>query len=215
MASYNRKSIRLQQHDYSGDGYYFVTVCTKDRECLFGDVIDGSMRLNRMGIVANTYWHQIKEHFKNVHLDECIIMPNHMHGIIVINDKTDIDIRKLNVGAGFPRPLRDGNECHHKRNSDVVGHEGRGNRAPTTLGRIMAYYKYQSTKQINIMHKTPGTCVWQRAFYDHIIRNEKSLHDIREYVINNPSQWEYDENNPNRIAGVETNGNSYETKLSF
>ncbi len=107
----------------------------------------------------------------NIELDAFVVMPNHVHGIINI------------VGAGSPRP--------HKNNNDDET-KGRGNRAPT-LGQIVAYFKYGTTKQINTIRNVPGDRLWQRNFYEHIIRTTSELARIREYIINNPAQWEEDE----------------------
>jgi putative transposase len=164
----NRKSIRLKDYDYTQAGAYYVTVCVNNRKCMFGDVHNGEMVLNEYGEMADKCWNQISQHFPHVELDECIIMPNHLHGIINITP---------NVGAGFPRPDND---------------KGRGNRAPT-LGQIIAYFKYGSTKQINQLRDTPRKPVWQRNFYEHVIRDESGLNRIREYIVNNPAQWEKDE----------------------
>ncbi|MFH1847277.1 MAG: transposase [Candidatus Omnitrophota bacterium] len=167
-----RKPIRLKQYDYSQSGYYYVTICTYNRQKLFGDIADNYMIPNDIGKIIKNTWLQIPSHFVNVKLDEYVIMPNHIHGII------------NNVGAGLPRP----------KNVMVDTTNGRGNHAPT-LGNIIAYFKYQSTKHVNNLQNTPGQKIWQRLFYDHIIRNEKLLNKIREYIINNPTRWDEGENN--------------------
>jgi putative transposase len=126
----NRKSIRLKDYDYTQAGAYYVTVCVNGRKCVFGDVHNGEMVLNEYGEMADKCWNQISQHFPHVELDECIIIPNHLHDIINI---THI------VGAGFPRP--DNDKGLPRPDND----KGRGNRAPT-LGQIIAYFKYGSTK---------------------------------------------------------------------
>ncbi len=126
-------------------------------------------------------WNELPKYYPNFKLDEFVIMPNHVHGIITI-----IKPCNHNVGARFPRP-------------SIVG----GETAPlreTTLGQMIGYFKYQSTKQINILRQTPGISVWQRNYYEHIIRDESDLNKIHEYIAYNPLQWDWDQENPNRLA---------------
>ena len=156
-----RKSIRLPQYDYSTCGAYFLTICTHGRENVFGDVIDKKMALNETGKIVEKCWLAIKERFPAVELDEFSIMPNHMHGIICI------------VGARSPRPK--------------LGAETAPLRQ--TLGRIIAYFKYQSTKNVNSMRNMIGFHVWQRNYWEHIIRDERDLDGIRQYIADNPLQW--------------------------
>jgi len=179
---HHRRSVRLRGYDYSQAGAYFVTICTPDRACLFGDVADGVMRLNDAGRVVERCWHEIPIHFPHVELDEFVIMPNHVHGVIVI------------VGAGSPRPYVASGA------GTITGAETAPLRA--TLGQMVAYFKYQSTKHINIMRGTPGIPVWQRNYYEHIIRDDESLNRIREYIINNPMQWALDRENTDVVGAV-------------
>jgi putative transposase len=159
-----RVQIRLQEFDYSEEGYYFVTICTSDHKNIFGLIKDGQMKLNTFGMIAENSWKGIPLHFKNTELDEFIVMPNHIHGIIIINPL---------VGAGHARPLRINN-----------------------LSQIIGSFKAAVSKQINGLIKIHFQ--WQRSYYDHIIRTEESLNNIREYIINNPTKWDEDENNPDR-----------------
>ncbi|MBL7072454.1 MAG: transposase [Candidatus Omnitrophica bacterium] len=172
----DRKSIRLKDYDYAQTGGYDVSICAHGDKCIFGVVKNGEMFLSDCGKIVDKCWNEIPEHFPHVELDEHIVMPNHMHGIIVIGGENDDN----NVGAGFPRP-----------DNETAG-KGRGNRAPT-LGQIVAYFKYGSTKQINAMRNTPGARLWQRNFYEHVIRNEPDLNRVREYIVYNPAKWEEDE----------------------
>ena len=169
---HHRRSIRLKDYDYSQSGAYFVTICNKNKECLFGDVVDRKMRLNEMGIVVQQCWNVIPEHFPNTVSDEFIVMPNHIHGIIVI------------VGAQFIAPF----------GKTMSGNQGVMNHAPTTAGEIVRAFKARCTYAINQVRITPGMPLWQRNYYEHIIRNEPELNKIREYIINNPLNWESDEN---------------------
>jgi REP element-mobilizing transposase RayT len=174
-----RNTNRIPQHDYSTPGQYFVTICVGNRQQIFGEIENDKIILNDAGKIVDFWWREIVNHFTGIELDQHIIMPNHIHGIINI------------VGAGSPRP---------DNNNDTI--IGRGNRAPT-IGHIIAFFKYQTTKFINESKNTPGNKIWQRNFYDHVIRNDKSLDKIREYIINNPAAWDSDIENPNRI-GIES-----------
>ena len=170
-----RKPLRLKEYNYSLEGSYFVTICVKDREDLFGQIVSGALSLNQYGKIVQSCWNELPNHYSNILLDEFVIMPNHVHGIItIIDDVVGATFRRPNTnGAGRPRPYK-----------------------KITLGNIVAFFKYQSTKRINEIRKTPGLSVWQRNYYDHIIRNEKSLYRIREYIITNPEQWTRDKENP-------------------
>ncbi|MGI2902330.1 transposase [Tolypothrix sp. VBCCA 56010] len=170
---HHRRSIRLRGYDYSLIGAYFVTICTQYRECCLGNLVDGDMKFTLRGAIAYRFWFQIPDRFPNVELDEFIVMPNHIHGIIVITDKS--------TGAGG---AEEGGETPPLRKP--------------TLGQIVAYYKYQTTKIINQIDDTPGHRVWQRNFYDRIIRREQALHTIRQYIITNPNRWVKDPHNPRR-----------------
>ncbi|BAU67281.1 hypothetical protein STA3757_46920 [Stanieria sp. NIES-3757] len=172
---HHRRSIRLKGYDYSQPGAYFITVCAYQRQCIFGDIVDGRMVLNQYGsIVAQTYqWLSQRYHY--VCLDECIIMPNHLHGIIVI---TDTPCR----GDSRIAPTTN-NQTHTIK--------------PKSLGRLIGAFKTVSTKQINILRDAPGLPIWQRNYYEHIIRNQNALDRIREYIINNPISWQIDQLHPN------------------
>ena len=170
-----RKTIRLKDYDYSKVNLYFITVCTLNREYIFGQMIRNNSAgykivLNRAGEIVNNYWEEISRYFTSVETEEFVIMPNHIHGIIKINDIGD------NVGAGFPRPST-------------------GYKDKPSLGQIIAYFKYQSTKNINQISGTAGKQIWQRNYYEHIIRGEDDLQKIRKYIIYNPQKWESDIDN--------------------
>ncbi len=146
------------------------------------------MRLNGYGRVARACWDDIQVHYPHIELDIFVAMPNHLHGIITITD---------NVGAGSPRPETD------KPMEPVPQEKGRGTLPlqKHTLGQIMGYFKYQSTKRINEIRDNLGCPVWQRNYYEHIIRNEDELTRARQYIINNPLKWELDEENPANANG--------------
>ena len=179
LAQHQRKSIRLKNYDYSSFGYYFITICTHNRELLFGDIVNGKMILNNLGKIVNKFWLEIPEHYSGVELDEFIIMPNHIHGIIVINPNLCF------VGAIHELPLQNNKNDEYKIN-----------RRQMLLPKIIGWFKMNSAKQINILSNLIGNSIWQRNYFEHIIRNEKSLNKIREYIYYNPVQWFSDRNNP-------------------
>jgi len=175
---HHRRSIRLRGYDYTRAGMYFVTICAKDRECLLGEVAGGEMRVNRQGEIVAAYWQAMPRHFSNLELDAFVIMPNHMHGIIMI------------VGAKhlpqFPNasPLRSSQPPHGTQ--------------PASLAAIVQNFKSVSARKINLARGTPGAPVWQRNYYEHIVRNQADLQRIREYVANNPLKWDLDQLHPDR-----------------
>jgi REP element-mobilizing transposase RayT len=183
---HHRRSIRLKDYDYSQAGAYFVTVCTQNRECLFGDITNASMQLNNYGEVVTKCWNDLSNHFPRIILDAFVVMPNHVHGIVVILE----NYCRGEVSSPILKP-------------DEIKTIEKGGVTPPlqkhTLGQIVAYFKYQTTKHINQIRNTPGLPLWQRNYYEHIIRNEDELNRIGEYIINNPMQWADDENNPLNI----------------
>ena len=180
----NRRSIRLRGYDYSQAGVYFVTICTHNRRSeksfapyLFGEIVDGEMVLNDVGRLVAKCWRDIPAHFPHVELDEFIVMPNHVHGILLIANCRGTACRAP-TGERFGKPI--------------------GGSLPT----IVRSFKSAATKRINERRNEPGMKFWQRNYYEHIIRNEGELSDIREYIVNNPLKWEFDRENPNIIVGA-------------
>ena len=171
-AIHHRRSIRLKHYDYSRAGAYFVTICTQGRECLLGEVADASLTLSQYGVIVEQVWEQIPDHFSFVTLDAAVIMPNHFHGIIVIADES----------------------LHIQQKSSHLPHKQ--NCKKPTLGQIVGYFKYQSTKLINLMRDMTGAKFWQRNYYEHIIRNETSLARLRAYIERNPQHWQSDQLHP-------------------
>jgi putative transposase len=168
-----RKSIRLRDFDYSLPGEYFVTICTHNRECIFGEIKGDTMILNTLGVIAKEEWLKTKIIRNEIDLDEFIIMPNHIHGIIIIKDE--------------PR------SCEIS-----VGTHGRASlqRQRRTIGALVAGFKSAATKRINEHRNMPGSAVWQKRYYDHIIRNDKELNNVRDYILNNILKWSGDTENP-------------------
>ena len=148
---HRRRSIRLRGYDYSQPGAYFVTIVTHDRQCLFGDVIDGEMRLNDAGIMIAQAWEWLATRHSHVELDSYIVMPNHLHGIIVIT----ADTRR---GDSRIAPVT----------------------KPKSLGRLVGAFKTVSAKRFNLAERAPGQPLWQRNYYERIIRDEAELGAARE-----------------------------------
>lgn len=173
-----RKSNRLPGYDYSRNGMYFVTVCSRERECIFGTICDGKMMLNDCGKIVEKTWLDLPNHNHDISLDAFIVIPNHVHGIIrvgtgskpVLHTKPDLDSKP------FPK-IRAGLEP-----------------APT-LSEIIRQFKTFSARRINRIRNTRGTPIWQRSFYDEIIREPETLVKIRNYIRKNPEKWTEDNDN--------------------
>ena len=175
---YRIESARLKNWDYSSNGYYFITICTKNRECILGEIENQEMILNENGKIVETCWFDLPNHYNNLRLDEFIVMPNHIHGIMVI-DKDIIPVPESPVETGFKPVSTDRTNNTQKRHG---------------LFEFVRALKTFSSRRINKLRHSPGTPVWQSRFYDRIIRNENELNRIREYVINNPQNWSKDDN---------------------
>jgi len=148
------------------------------------------MQLNKYGDTVMKYWDAIPGHFPHVEMDEFIVMPNHIHGIIFFNNTGRGEVTSPFSSVVTP--------CSKKKPATKKGGETPPLRR-NTLGQVVAYFKYQSAKQINLIRDTPGFPVWHRNYYEHIIRNNNEMDRIREYIINNPVKWAEDENNPANI----------------
>jgi len=191
-----RRSIRLKGYDYSQAGAYFVTICTQNRLHLFGEITNDEMVLNDAGMMVVKWWNELENKYPDIELDEFAVMPNHFHGIIQIFDTNTVgaDLRVC--------PFL----CIHPHYQDR--HVGR--RAGLPLHRMMQWFKTMSTNEYicNVKNNywTPFIKkLWQRNYYDHIVRNENELNRIREYIIINPMQWQCDRENPNHIHGDDNN----------
>ena len=174
LTKHRRRLIRLKDFDYSQPGAYFVTVGTRDREILFGDVVDGESRLNDAGSMVQEVWHDLPKHYAEIELDSFVVMPNHVHGIVALHDD-----RSGRAGLKpAPTKTRPG------------------------LPEIVRAFKTFSARSVNGLRGTQGLSVWQRNYYEHVIRVETELARIREYIKNNPLQWELDRENPLRRLDV-------------
>jgi len=182
----NRQSIRLKNYDYSQPGYYFITICTQDRIHRFGKIIDEKMRLNDAGEIVADEWKKTPIMRKNIQLDEWIIMPNHFHAIII-------------VGARCTRPMNNMRPMNNTRPLTENGRKvnGRMQSAPTdsrvVLGDIVRGFKSSVTKRVRQLPNMNDTKLWQRNYWEHIIRNENELNHIRNYIRHNPQKWEMDQ----------------------
>jgi putative transposase len=183
-----RRSIRLSGYDYAQAGAYFVTIVARHRAPLFGEVANGEMRPNQFGRVVQSTWGELANHYSGVECDAFMLMPNHVHGIIVLADEGAVG--ESDVGAGL-KPARGMAGPNSVR---------AGFKPAPTLSEIIRGFKTFSARRINHLRHTPGVPVWQRNYYEHVVRGDNELNRIREYIANNPLQWEMDRENPLRIA---------------
>ncbi len=167
---HHRRSTRLRGYDYTRAGTYFLTICTFERECVFGDVVDGVMRLSEVGEIVERCWLEIPAHFRHVNLDEFQVMPNHLHGIVHI------------VGTRHAVSLQ--NRTEEQFCKPVSG----------SISTIIRSFKSAVS---NVAHTREfNEFAWQPRFHDRIIRNHKELENVRKYIRDNPENWASDENNP-------------------
>jgi len=173
---YHRRSIRLKGYDYSQRGYYFITVCTQGRWCLFGGIEKKRMVLNDAGKMVGRWWNELKNKYANIEIDEYVVMPNHCHGIINIVGSVGADLCVCpdNMGEYADSPL-----------------QGR------PIYEMIQWFKTMTTNEYirNVKQNRWGPFdgkLWQRNYYEQIIRDETSLRRVREYIINNPRQWQQD-----------------------
>ncbi len=192
---HHRKTIRLKGYDYSQAGAYFITICCANRECLFGEIVNGEMILNECGTIAYNEWLKTPEIRPQTELDVFVIMPNHIHGIIIINDTRRGVLNTPIDGKGELHSPVDENEqgvC----NTPDDEKQGVCNtplplRSPSqTVGAIVRGYKSSITKWFR--NNTDIETVWQRNYHEHVIRNEQSYQTISNYIVNNPASWKED-----------------------
>ncbi len=213
---HHRRSIRLKGYDYSQPGAYFVTICAQNREHMFGEVVGGEMRLNDAGRMVERWWLKLNDKFPNVRTDVYVIMPNHFHGIVVI-------VNDANTGAGTHAdggthtgvPLRDGagggagagvgadpRVCPGAgAHADGGAHADEGAHTGVPLPTVVQWFKTMTTNEYIRGVKTLGWMpfprrLWQRNYYEHIVRNDRALNAIRRYITNNPLRWDMDRYNP-------------------
>ena len=191
----HRRSIRLTGYDYAQAGLYYITICTNKRECLFGDIIDGKMQLKAAGLMAESLWNELPTYYSNIELDAFIVMPNHVHGVIILNT----------VGAGpraCPGPVTDPFSVTDPISIQLPQSLGQPQGvAPTAVPDVVHRFKSLTTRRYADNVKSHGwptfnQRLWQRNYYEHIIRDDDSLNRIRQYIEDNPARWAFDRENP-------------------
>lgn len=180
-----RQSHRLRGYDYALDGAYFVTIVVQDRALLFGGVNNGEMRYSDAGLVVDSWWHSINRRFPTVLTDEYVVMPNHVHGILLIGGQVEDDQPEAKGGHAGP-PLQNKPQEN------------------PTLGKIVQWFKTMTTNDYIRGVREDGwppfrKRLWQRDYYDHVIRNDRALCNIRAYILNNPARWNEDTENPSNL----------------
>jgi putative transposase len=186
---HHRRSIRLAEHDYSAEGGYYITIVTQGRVCLFGEINDGVMQLNDYGKIVWEEWFRTARLRPNVELleDEFVVMPNHIHGIIWLNENRvdgETDIISMNGCSG-----RGTARCAPTPDRQF------GKMIQNSIPVIVRAFKSAATKRINILRNTPGIAVWQRNYYEHIFNSEKDYNNIVNYISSNPINWDSDAEN--------------------
>jgi REP element-mobilizing transposase RayT len=169
---HHRRSIRLEGYDYRCEGAYFITICTRDRACVFGTVADDAVKLSQRGMIAEACWHDIPNHRPYVSLDKLIVMPNHIHGILWIDAHGDAQRATQVSPLQHPRLL------------------------PESLGAIVGAYKAAVTRNINKIRPGAAADLWQPNYFEHIIRDQRGLVELRDYIVLNPQRWARDLENP-------------------
>jgi REP element-mobilizing transposase RayT len=188
---YNPHSVRLKGYNYTQPGAYFVTICAYARTYFFGEIKDGMMFLNNYGEIARSCWNEISLHFPDVKYNPVVVMPNHLHGIIIISKglASPVETRHAvsringlqNAGESFQKPV------------------------PNSLPTIIRSFKSAVTKRLNELEENLPSHIWQRNYYEHVLRGEKDLNQAMEYINFNPSKWEMDEENPDSLKKEKLN----------
>jgi REP element-mobilizing transposase RayT len=188
QGKYRNESLRLKNWDYGSNAWYFVTIATKNQEPYFGNIKNNEMQHTEIGQIAEKYWCEISIHFPFVILDEFIIMPDHLHGIIIIN-KNDDDCCHYNnvyVGSQDFANLPDRQKINNTINGNTINYKNKFGPQSKNLASIIRGFKTGVKKYATM---TNSDFIWQRGYYEHIIRDEQSLSRIRKYIRNNPMKW--------------------------
>ena len=163
---YSRRSIRLRHYDYRSSGVYFITICAAKKAFIFGDVRDDGVWLSHAGRIVDACWREIPVHFPHVELDDFVVMPNHLHGILSLERATHASLLR-----------------------------NRGPRAGS-VGAVVGSFKSAAAKKINAIHRTASGRVWQRNYVERVVRNDEELRAYRQYIADNPLRWALDRENP-------------------
>jgi REP element-mobilizing transposase RayT len=203
---HHRRSIRLKGYDYRREGAYYFTICCHQRRCLLGEIKDGVMHLNLVGAIVKAVWDNLPHHFPLIELDTFVVMPNHVHGIIVITDNHHNLESNRNYspnpdcrGEAFVLGCNDAPpESLSTNASPFPGYNDtsppRGTQSGS-IGAILQNFKSVATRRVNRVTRNSGT-LWQRNYHEEIIRNEKAYENIRRYIVENSLSWDEDEENP-------------------
>jgi putative transposase len=203
---YRIGSARLKKWDYRWKGAYFITICTQGRECYFGDIVNGKMKLSGIGIIADILWYEIKNHTQNVDLVAFVVMPNHVHGILILNDWVDNDCENKTImlpgsdvktthalslqPQSYPQlPSLQTTSDNPPESSNTIGQKRFQNQGRNSVSSIIGSYKSAVSKHA---HRLGFVFAWQERFYDNIIRDEESFQTISKYIANNPVNWKDD-----------------------
>jgi REP element-mobilizing transposase RayT len=176
-----RKRLRLHGYDYTEPGAYFVTICVSDRSCLFGDIVEGSVRLSELGRIVHERWIALPQHHRFFELDAFVVMPNHVHG--VLNLLADADRGRASTTVMSAAHRRHGAACD-------------------SLGSVVGSFKAAVTRAARRQGALGMRRLWQQGFYEHVVRNDFALNRIRQYIAANPGNWSSDPENPRRTAGA-------------
>jgi REP element-mobilizing transposase RayT len=173
---HHRRSQRLPGWNYATGGLYFLTICTQHRECLFGEIVDGQMVMSAFGQIVAAEWERSQQIRQEIEFDAWVLMPNHLHAIVCITELPDsAELLTADPNENCDRPMM----------------------RPKSISSLIAGFKAITTARINTMRQSPGVKVWQRNYYDSVIRNERGRDRLRDYIENNPRQWEIDQLHPN------------------
>jgi putative transposase len=207
---HKRRSIRLKGYDYAQAGSYFITICTHQRQCLFGQVVEGQMQLNAIGLAVQARWQTLPQNFPNLILDTWVIMPNHIHGILCLDPNPrrgdafgTESMRSPQISPPNASPSGSGTSITpppqiSPPNASPVEASSippRGTQSHS-IAAIVQNFKSISTRKINQLQNTPGQIIWQRNYHEHIIRDDNTQQLIRTYIRNNPAHWDLDQLHP-------------------
>ncbi len=189
---HHRRSIRLKGYDYTQAGAYFITICSHQREHVFGEIVNGEMKLNKLGLVAKQQWEKLPKRFPNIELGAFVLMPNHEHGIIQIIEQQR---------RGMAESLQNLDE-ESSRYAPTENQQKFGKMIPNSIPTIVRSYKSAVAYRINLMRGVKAAPVWQRNYYEHVIRNDRELELITKYIDYNPLNWQLDRDNLKNIRSL-------------